>query len=147
MLHYLLPENFNSLLAFAGIILAFAATVYITQKLADKLPKDAGRDFAHNGKLSAGKPRGAGVIFVPVFAVSAALPSTPPAQASRTIWATSLLSATTSPTALRARNTCPSCWSLPGSMTRHTPPGFTVKQASVKRIYSGSSPKACPPRR
>ena len=34
------------------------------------LPKDIGRDFAHDGKLSAGKPRGAGFIFILVFAAS-----------------------------------------------------------------------------
>jgi phospho-N-acetylmuramoyl-pentapeptide-transferase len=37
----------------------------------DKLPKDGGRDFAHDGKLSAGKPRGAGFIFILVFTLSA----------------------------------------------------------------------------
>jgi phospho-N-acetylmuramoyl-pentapeptide-transferase len=38
-----------------------------TGRLARFLPKDAGRDFAHDGKLSAGKPRGAGIIFVLAF--------------------------------------------------------------------------------
>ena len=37
------------------------------------LPKDIGRDFAHDGKLSAGKPRGAGFIFILVFLGSALL--------------------------------------------------------------------------
>ena len=32
-----------------------------------KLPKDQGREFAFNGKLSAGKVRGAGIIFVLSF--------------------------------------------------------------------------------
>ena len=31
------------------------------------MPKDAGRAYAHDGKLAAGKPRGAGFIFVLVF--------------------------------------------------------------------------------
>ncbi len=35
----------------------------------DKLPRDQGRDFAFNGKLSAGKVRGAGIIFVCSFIV------------------------------------------------------------------------------
>lgn len=35
----------------------------------DKLPKDQGREFAFNGKLSAGKVRGAGIIFVISFIV------------------------------------------------------------------------------
>lgn len=73
MLHLWLSESYNSLLALTGIIFAFAVTVFATSRLADRLPKDAGREFAHDGKLSAGKPRGAGVIFVPAFVVSALL--------------------------------------------------------------------------
>ena len=34
------------------------------------MPQDQGREFAHDGKLSAGKPRGAGFIFILVFAVA-----------------------------------------------------------------------------
>ena len=71
MLHFVLPENYGSLLAFGGILFAFAATVFATARLSDYLPKDAGREFAHDGKLSAGKPRGAGIIFVLAFVASA----------------------------------------------------------------------------
>ncbi len=35
----------------------------------DKLPRDQGREFAFNGKLSAGKVRGAGIIFVCAFII------------------------------------------------------------------------------
>lgn len=35
------------------------------------LPRDGGREFAHDGALSVGKPRGAGLLFVLAFAVSA----------------------------------------------------------------------------
>ena len=35
----------------------------------DKLPRDQGREFAFNGKLSAGKVRGAGIIFVISFII------------------------------------------------------------------------------
>ncbi len=73
MLHYLIPEGYASLLAFGGIIFAFAVTVYATAKLCPYLPKDAGREFAHDGKLSAGKPRGAGIIFILAFAAAAML--------------------------------------------------------------------------
>ena len=73
MLHSMLPENFNSLLAFGGILFAFVATVVATAKLSPYLPKDAGREFAHDGKLSAGKPRGAGIIFVLAFVAAALL--------------------------------------------------------------------------
>ena len=73
MLYSVIPEKYGSLLALAGIVFAFAATVFATAKLADLLPKDGGREFAHDGKLSAGKPRGAGIIFVLAFAVAAFL--------------------------------------------------------------------------
>jgi len=73
MIHNLIPESDISVIAFIGILFAFTATVFCTAKLSVYLPKDAGREFAHDGKLSVGKPRGAGIIFVLVFAVTAAL--------------------------------------------------------------------------
>lgn len=73
MLHKWIPEAYGSLLALAGIIFAFGATVFATHKLQDRLPRDAGREFAHDGKLSAGKPRGAGIIFVLCFAAAVVL--------------------------------------------------------------------------
>lgn len=39
----------------------------------DKLPRDQGREFAFNGKLSAGKVRGAGIIFVCAFVIVSTL--------------------------------------------------------------------------
>ncbi len=74
MLHlWIVSERYQSLLAFVGILFAFVATVVATAKFGDYLPKDAGREFAHDGKKSAGKPRGAGIIFVVAFAVAAVL--------------------------------------------------------------------------
>ena len=73
MLYLWAPEGNEALLAFCGILFAFVATVFATAKLCDYLPKDAGREFAHDGKKSAGKPRGAGIIFVLAFVVSAFL--------------------------------------------------------------------------
>lgn len=73
MLHFFISDTYDSLLAFAGIIFAFAATVFATARLQHLLPKDAGREFAHDGKLSAGKPRGAGIIFVLAFVLTALL--------------------------------------------------------------------------
>ena len=73
MLQMILPEGSSSLLAFFGILFAFGATVLATAKLSKYLPKDAGREFAHDGKLSAGKPRGAGIIFVLAFVLSVLL--------------------------------------------------------------------------
>lgn len=84
MIYRFMPEAGSSFSAFAGILFAFMATVIATAKLCDYLPKDGGREFAHDGKLSAGKPRGAGIIFVLVFVLSAFLFI--PLQAEMTIY-------------------------------------------------------------
>ncbi len=73
MIHTLIPEGYASIAAFAGILFAFLTTIIAISKLGGYLPKDAGRDFAHDGKLSAGKPRGAGIIFVLAFVVASVL--------------------------------------------------------------------------
>ncbi|MCD8118233.1 MAG: phospho-N-acetylmuramoyl-pentapeptide-transferase [Lachnospiraceae bacterium] len=70
MIHMFFPEN-SPVIAFAGILAAFLLTCLCTAKFAKYLPKDGGRDYAVQGKNSAGKPRGAGIIFVLVFAVTA----------------------------------------------------------------------------
>ena len=75
MTDYMLKDN-QSIAAAVGVLLAFAGTCFFTAKFCHLLPKDAGREFAHDGKLSAGKPRGAGIIFVLVF-VMASLVFTP----------------------------------------------------------------------
>ena len=73
MLHLWIPEGSAALIAFFGILFAFGGTVFATAKLMHILPKDAGREFAHDGKKSAGKPRGAGIIFVLAFVIAALL--------------------------------------------------------------------------
>lgn len=70
MLHFIVPGDLQGVLAFAGIMAAFAATILATARFSVYLPKDGGREFAHDGKLSAGKPRGAGIIFVICFAAA-----------------------------------------------------------------------------
>ncbi|WP_277934889.1 phospho-N-acetylmuramoyl-pentapeptide-transferase [Parablautia intestinalis] len=72
MLHYLLKGNYP-VIASIGLLAAFAGTCFFTAKCINLLPRDAGREFAHDGKLSAGKPRGAGIIFILVFVLSALL--------------------------------------------------------------------------
>ena len=69
----MLSEKWASIGAFIGILFAFLATIIATDKLSDFLPKDAGREFAHDGKKSAGKPRGAGIIFVLAFVIASLL--------------------------------------------------------------------------
>ena len=67
MSYLLFPEIAKSLVALVGTLFVFAMTILFTAKLHPFLPKDGGREYAHDGKLSAGKPRGAGIIFVFVF--------------------------------------------------------------------------------
>ena len=73
MLQSLITGFTGSMAAFCGILFAFVVTVIATAKLAPYLPKDGGREYAHDGKLSAGKPRGAGIIFVLAFVAAALL--------------------------------------------------------------------------
>lgn len=73
MILNLIPASMASMAAFLGILFAFTATVIATARLSVFLPKDAGREFAHDGKKSAGKPRGAGIIFVLAFVASTVL--------------------------------------------------------------------------
>lgn len=53
--------------AFLGIMAAFLLTCLFIHLFYSKLPTDQGREFAHDGTLSAGKPRGAGFVFIVVF--------------------------------------------------------------------------------
>lgn len=73
MLYLLFPQLSQALIALCGILFVFTLTIVLTAKLGPFLPKDGGREFAHDGKLSAGKPRGAGIIFVLVFVLGALL--------------------------------------------------------------------------
>ena len=72
MISYLTSADM-SIIAFIGVIFAFALTCIAIAKLNKFLPKDLGRQFAVDGKLSAGKPRGAGIIFIFTFVISAVL--------------------------------------------------------------------------
>lgn len=73
MIAFLAGESGAKLIAFAGILSAFGATCILMVLGMEKLPRDLGRDFAVDGKKSAGKPRGAGSLFVLVFIAAALL--------------------------------------------------------------------------
>lgn len=73
MLQYLFQDLPSEIVTLCGILFAFLITCIALAKGSQYLPTDLGRDFAHDGKLSAGKPRGAGFIFIIVFVVSAFL--------------------------------------------------------------------------
>ena len=70
MLTNLLPEKLFYILMVIGS--AGICTVLLAL-FKNKLPKDQGREFAFNGKLSAGKVRGAGIVFVCAFIIAALL--------------------------------------------------------------------------
>ena len=53
----------------AGCVAAFLLTYFLIRTLGKKLPRDKGREYAVAGNLSEGKIRGAGLIFITVFAV------------------------------------------------------------------------------
>jgi len=59
------------LILLLGALFAFGGTAYATAKFKKYLPSDQGRAFAVEGAKSAGKARGAGIIFVLVFTLSA----------------------------------------------------------------------------
>ena len=70
MLLSLLPSKTLYISMVVGTVALCAILLAFFKK---KLPKDQGREFAFNGKLSAGKVRGAGIIFVCAFIIAALL--------------------------------------------------------------------------
>lgn len=69
MIYDIFGVSYNSKLLFLGIIVTFLTTVISISFLKDVLPHDGGREFAVNGQLSKGKPRGAGIVFVFCFVI------------------------------------------------------------------------------
>ncbi len=72
MINILCPEGLP-IVAFFGVLFAFAATCLAIAKLNKYLPRDLGRAYAVEGKLSQGKPRGAGIIFIFAFVIATLL--------------------------------------------------------------------------
>ena len=70
MINYFFSSLDYGSVAFVGILFAFAMTCLMLSKCTRILPKDMGRAYAHDGSLSAGKPRGAGFWFVLVYVAS-----------------------------------------------------------------------------
>lgn len=71
MIELFFPAISTDDLAFLGTVAAFFITFLMIKLLKDKLPTDIGRAFAVNAAAAKGKPRGAGIIFVIVFAIIA----------------------------------------------------------------------------
>lgn len=56
-----------------SVVFSFFGVLAALRLFKSKLPVDGGRDFAFNGKLSAGKQRGAGIVFICVFILASLL--------------------------------------------------------------------------
>ena len=63
----------SEFIRFTGCVLSFLITWLFLKYNSKILPTDQGRAYAHEGSLSKGKPRGAGIVFVCAFAVAALL--------------------------------------------------------------------------
>ena len=72
MLEYLGIEMPMLMLAISAAF-TFGAVILSLKLFKSKLPVDGGRDFAFNGKLSKGKQRGAGIVFICVFILASLL--------------------------------------------------------------------------
>ncbi len=57
----------NPIMGIGGVLFCFIAGNLSLSLFKDKLPRDGGRNFAFNGKITAGRPRGAGIILILVF--------------------------------------------------------------------------------
>ena len=71
MINYFLNVADYNILGFLGVALGYIGTCVLLGIGMNKLPRDQGRAFAHDGVLSAGKPRGAGFVFILVFVAAA----------------------------------------------------------------------------
>ena len=73
MINNFLSVSDYSILGFLGVAFAYFGTCVLLGSSMNKLPKDHGRAYAHDGILSAGKPRGAGFIFILAFVIATLL--------------------------------------------------------------------------
>lgn len=71
MINYLGNVSAYSVIGFIGVAFAYLLTCILLGTGINRLPRDHGRVYAHDGVLSAGKPRGAGFIFILVFVATA----------------------------------------------------------------------------
>ncbi len=71
MINNFLNVSEYAVLGFVGVVFAYLMTSFLLAIGMNKLPRDHGREFAHDGGLSAGKPRGAGFVFILVFVLAA----------------------------------------------------------------------------
>lgn len=70
MLEILFNGRYGGIETALGVAIAFFVAFVGFSVFKNVLPKDQGREFAHNGALSEGKPRGAGIILIFAFVIS-----------------------------------------------------------------------------
>ena len=73
MISNLIPTQFVNIYYVSLVLASFFITFFGIMLFRGSLPKDQGREFAVNGKLSEGKPRGAGIILIITFILSSVL--------------------------------------------------------------------------
>ncbi len=73
MLKNLIPSAYESIYYGLFILCGFFIPFLSIRVFKNILPRDKGRDFALNGKLSEGKPRGAGLLMFTSFIITVAL--------------------------------------------------------------------------
>ncbi|NLZ46141.1 MAG: phospho-N-acetylmuramoyl-pentapeptide-transferase [Clostridiales bacterium] len=73
MLSLLFSDEFRGVGLALTVAMSFAITFLGIILFKGMLPKDQGRKYAHNGSLSEGKPRGAGLILITTFTISSVL--------------------------------------------------------------------------
>lgn len=67
MFYSLFHINYSKEMILLSLIISFVITLIALKWSQNYLPHDLGRKFAFNGKLSKGKPRGAGLVFISIF--------------------------------------------------------------------------------
>lgn len=67
MLNSLLNFGIDKNVIFCAVVISFLMTLLIIKLTIQIMPRDQGRQYAMNGALSAGKPRGVGIVFILCF--------------------------------------------------------------------------------
>lgn len=73
MLYNLVNPECSRYIILAGVITAFFGSFFLLKFAMPKLPTDIGRAFAVNAEKAKGKPRGAGVVFIPIISLCSLL--------------------------------------------------------------------------
>ena len=73
MLKNIIPSAYESIYYGLFMLCGFFIPYASIKLFRNILPRDKGREFALNGKLSEGKPRGAGLLMITSLVISAAL--------------------------------------------------------------------------